>query len=97
VVDISVVIEKNKISLKGELTRQTLMQVSKKTLDSLSKQTSAIVDLSEVNKVDTAGLAWLFYLLEQAQLVNCQLCFKNLPITLDNLIHLSGVDGFLPK
>jgi phospholipid transport system transporter-binding protein len=97
VVDISVSIEKNTMSLKGELSRHTLMQVPNNIVRTLLLQTSALVDLQQVSKVDTAGLAWLFYLLEQAQQANCQLRFANLPTKLDNLINLSGVEGFLPK
>jgi len=97
VVDISITLNQGTICLQGELTRHTLTQVTKKTVKSLLVQTSAVVDLQQVSKVDTAGLAWLFYLLEQAQLVNCQLRFANLPAKLDNLINLSGVEGFLPK
>lgn len=95
--NISITLNQNTICLQGELTRHTLTQVTKKTVKSLLVQTSALVDLQQVSKVDTAGLAWLFYLLEQAQLANCQLRFANLPIKLDNLINLSGVEGFLPK
>ncbi len=95
--DISVSLEQSTIFLKGELTRHTLTQMPKKTVNSLLLQTRALVDLQQVSKVDTAGLAWLFYMLEQAQRTNCQLRFANLPTKLDNLIKLSGVEGFLPK
>ena len=44
----------------------------------------------------TAGLAWLFYLVEQASKGDCELSFINIPTKLDNLIRLSGVEGFLP-
>ncbi|MCW8831768.1 MAG: STAS domain-containing protein [Colwellia sp.] len=96
-VGISVAFEQNTIKLNGELTRQTLMQVSTKVVKFLSEQDSALVNLQQVSKVDTAGLAWLFYLLERAQKVSCQLHFANLPTKLDNLINLSGVKGFLPE
>ncbi len=95
--DISIQLSQNTISIQGELTRHTLTKVTDKKVKSLLGQTSTVVDLQQVNKVDTAGLAWLFYLLEQAQQVNCQLHFANLPTKLDNLIKLSGVDGFLPQ
>lgn len=94
---IKATINDNTISLEGELTRHTLMQVSKKAIESLRNNEQMVVDLNQVSKVDTAGLAWLFYLLEQAQVVNCQLSFANLPTKLDNLINLSGVEGILPQ
>lgn len=83
-------------NLSGELTRQTVMQVSKKDLASLYRNESAKVDFSRVSHVDTAGLAWLFLLLEQAASHNCQLTFQGLPKKLDKLIELSGVQGLLP-
>ena len=95
-VDISISDNQETICLQGELTRLTLTQVSIKAIKPLLAKPSALVDLQKVSKVDTAGLAWLFFLLEQAQQVNCQLRFANLPTKLDNLITLSGVEGFLP-
>ncbi|PCH97773.1 MAG: sulfate transporter [Gammaproteobacteria bacterium] len=82
--------------LVGELTRHTVMQISKKNIKQLISQSSSIVDLQQVIRVDTAGLAWLFSLLEQANSINCQLSFSNIPEKLNKLISLSGVEGFLP-
>lgn len=82
--------------LIGELTRHTVMQISKKKIKELIAQQSAIVDLQQVTRIDTAGLAWLFSLLEQANTTNCQLSFSNIPTKLNKLINLSGVKGFLP-
>ena len=82
--------------LVGELTRQTVMQISKKNIKQLITQQSSIVDLQQVSRIDTAGLAWLFYLVEQAYSTRCQLSFSNVPAKLTKLISLSGVEGFLP-
>ena len=95
--DISVSLNQDVAVLQGELTRHTLTKIPKKVVKSLFTQPSIMIDLQQVSKVDTAGLAWLFYILEQAQSANCQLRFANLPSKLDNLINLSGVNGFLPK
>ena len=95
--DISVILNQDVAVLQGELTRHTLTKIPKKVVKSLFTQPSIMIDLQQVSKVDTAGLAWLFYILEQAQSANCQLRFANLPSKLDNLINLSGVNGFLPK
>ena len=83
-------------TLVGELTRHTVMQISKKNIQALISQQSLIVDLSQVTRVDTAGLAWLFSLLEQANNNRCKLAFSNVPAKLTKLISLSGVEGFLP-
>jgi phospholipid transport system transporter-binding protein len=82
--------------LVGELTRKTVMQIPKKTINQIISQQSSIIDLQQVIHIDTAGLAWLFYLLEQANSSNCQLFFSNIPAKLNKLISLSGVEGFLP-
>lgn len=95
--DISVSLNQDVAVLQGELTRHTLTKIPKKVVKSLFTQPSIMIDLQQVSKIDTAGLAWLFYILEQAQSANCQLRFANLPSKLDNLINLSGVNGFLPK
>lgn len=82
--------------LIGELTRHTVMQISKKEINQLVGNQCSIVNLQQVTRIDTAGLAWLFYLLEQASHNNCQLTFSNIPVKLHKLISLSGVEGFLP-
>ena len=82
--------------LIGELTRQTVMQIPQKNIKQLIAQQSSVVDLTKVTRIDTAGLAWLFYLLEQANTTQCQLTFSNIPDKLTKLISLSGVEGFLP-
>jgi len=83
-------------SLVGELTRHTVMKISKKNIKQLISQQSLVVDLQQVTRIDTTGLAWLFSLLEQANSSNCQLSFSNIPVKLNKLISLSGVEGFLP-
>lgn len=83
-------------SLVGELTIKSVMQISKKSIKQIISQQFSIIDLQQVSRIDTAGLAWLFYLLEQANSSNCQLSFRNIPVKLSKLISLSGVEGFLP-
>lgn len=89
-------ITNNNIVLAGELTRQTVMSIPKKSIKQIVDQPSSVIDLQQVSQVDTAGLAWLFYLLEQASQIGCQLTFSSVPAKLNKLISLSGVDGFLP-
>jgi len=84
------------VELSGELTRHSIMQITKKSIKKLLLPSSTTLDLAKVTRIDTAGLAWLFYLLEQANIENCQVFFANIPTKLDKLIRLSGVEGFLP-
>jgi len=89
-------IAKNNVEIAGELTRQTVMQIPKTTIKQIVTQQCSVLDLQQVTRIDTAGLAWLFYLLEQARSNSCQLSFSNVPAKLNKLISLSGVEGFLP-
>ncbi|HCH70555.1 MAG TPA: sulfate transporter [Colwellia sp.] len=84
------------VEFSGELTRHSIMQITKKSIKALFFPSSVTFDLAKITRIDTAGLAWLFYLLEQASLDSCQLTFANIPTKLDKLIRLSGVEGFLP-
>lgn len=84
------------VEFSGELTRHTITKITKKSIKALFLPPSVTLDLAEITRIDTAGLAWLFYLLEQANIDNCRLSFANIPTKLDKLIRLSGVEGFLP-
>ena len=84
------------VELSGELTRHSIMQITKKSIEKLFLPASTTLDLAQITRIDTAGLAWLFYLLEQASINGCELSFINIPAKLDKLIRLSGVEGFLP-
>lgn len=93
---ITLSITENNVLFAGELTRQTVMTIPKKSMAHIVNQQRINLDLQQVTQVDTAGLAWLFYLLEQASKTSCQITFSSVPSKLDKLISLSGVDGFLP-
>ena len=83
-------------SISGELSRHSIVEIQNDDYMSWFDHSAVKVDLKLVNKIDTAGLAWLFYLLEQAEQHTCQLSFSNIPDKLSKLITLSGVDGLLP-
>lgn len=89
-------ISKNTSTLTGEVTRHTVMQISKKSIKEIVAQKISVIDLKQVTRIDTAGLAWLFFLVEKANNTSCQLSFSNVPARLNKLISLSGVEGFLP-
>jgi len=82
--------------LIGELTRHTLNMIKPHELATLFSSKEVSLDLAQVDKVDTAGLAWLFSLLEQAHNRACILTYRALPDKLYKLIELSGVEGLLP-
>lgn len=82
--------------ISGELTRSTVPIISTKQRKRFLSQSSATLDLAAVSKVDTAGLSWLFVLVEEAKVKNCQLKFFNASTELIKLAALSSVDNLLP-
>ena len=92
----NIVLNHGTLVITGELTRHSIESIKSDEYISWFEHGAVKVDLNQVSKVDTAGLAWLFYLLEQAAKQACQLSFSNVPEKLTKLITLSGVDGLLP-
>ena len=94
----------NGVTLSGELTRHTVPKLANKPATMLfnqiikqaQQQNVFILDLNDVVKVDTAGLAWLLAQVEIAQANACQLTLAHLPSELIKLAKLSAVDSFLP-
>ena len=93
---ITLTISETRAALTGDLTRITVAQFSKKTFQQLFSRDAIALDFAKVDKVDTAGLAWLLLLIEQANKHGCQLNFIHLPSGLVKLAKLSAVDMFLP-
>ena len=94
---INITFTNDEVTLVGELTRITITKSFERKSKKLIFNTNMNVDLSQVIKIDTAGLAWLLCIVEQAILNSCQLTFTNIPQELHKLASLSGVDSFIPK
>jgi phospholipid transport system transporter-binding protein len=94
---IKLAVENEICILSGELTRQTVPSLSSRKIKKILTADKTTFDFKAVSKVDTAGLAWVCVLLEQADKNNCQLSFMNLPEQLTKLAMLSGVNDFLPE
>ncbi|MCO4799817.1 MAG: STAS domain-containing protein [Colwelliaceae bacterium] len=82
--------------LTGELTRKTVNAAFEKKSEHLITKQISSLNLSAVSKVDTAGLAWLLLVLEQANQKQQTIHFTNIPAELFKLATLSAVDTFLP-
>ena len=89
-------VKEGTVFINGELSRYSLALINNNNYSSYLKADEIVVDLSQVTKIDTAGLAWLFCLLEQANAISCHMTFSHVPMKLHKLISLSGVDGLLP-
>jgi phospholipid transport system transporter-binding protein len=92
----NIVLNHGILTVTGELTRHSIEDIQSGEYANWFAHGAVKVDLNKVSKVDTAGLAWLFYLIEQAAVHTCLLSFSNIPEKLTKLITLSGVDGLLP-
>jgi len=97
VTELNLTLAGDKSTLTGELTRKTITRTFEKKSRNLCSSTRMAVDLSQVDKIDTAGLAWLLYVVEQAMQHSCQLTFTHVPKEILQLASLNGVDSFLPK
>ncbi|WP_100914275.1 STAS domain-containing protein [Pseudoalteromonas spongiae] len=76
--------------LSGELNRYSVPSVK---LPKIPTQSTLTLDLSEVAKVDTAGLAWLIYNFSQLQRNNISLKLVHLPEQLKKLMQLGHVEN----
>ena len=54
-------------ALSGDFTRHTVPKLANKIVKQLLTNEKAVLDLKEVDAVDTAGLAWLLALVEAAE------------------------------
>ena len=84
------------VLLEGKLTRNTITKRFEKNAQEIFKRDIQVVDLSQVTKVDTAGLAWLLLLVEKANQRRYTFSLVNLPQELLKLAKLCAVDTFLP-
>lgn len=93
---LEIVPEKHQLMVKGCLTREFITaNVERQSCRDLSANITHI-NLSQVNVVDTAGLAWLLLMVEVAQRADSTLELVDLPEDLVKLAKLSAVAAFLP-
>ncbi len=93
---INIALQQEKLTLTGELTRETVSRKFEKKSLSLMTNLVKVIDLASVTRTDTAGLAWLLLMLEQANKQAIDIKIVNLPEELTKLAKLSAVDSFLP-
>ena len=93
---VKLIVEGELVKVSGELTRTTVPKLTIKERKRFLSQSNVILDLAAVSKVDTAGLSWLFVLIEEAKGKDCQLKFVNASTELIKLAALSSVDNLLP-
>lgn len=88
------------LMISGELDQNTLTKDYWPTLGQNEKQSivkiGAIeIDLANVERSDTAGLAWLINIVKDAKANKVMVSFKSVPDKLLNLAELSGAKQIL--
>jgi phospholipid transport system transporter-binding protein len=89
-------ISNGRVVFSGHLTRTTITRRFETKTIHMIKTGELVLDFSNVEKVDTAGLAWLLTMIEQAKSNNCQLSVEHIPEQLMKVAQLSAVDTFIP-
>ena len=85
----------NSLRLSGELSFKTVPALVASNEDFLSNSNSIDIDLSDVSRTDSAGVALLIEWQRQAQKQNKSICFTNIPSQMLAIVRLSGVDDLL--
>ncbi|WP_082897046.1 lipid asymmetry maintenance protein MlaB [Thalassotalea crassostreae] len=88
--------ENNRYVINGELIRQSINGKQDKHFKELTQHKNQNLDLSGINKIDTAGLAWLIALFEEAQRKQIEISYSQPPLELVKLAKLSGIENLLP-
>ena len=86
----------NRYLVSGALLFQTVVDARRLGLGPLSKHEQIIFDLSDVVRVDSAGLALLIEWMREARRRGVAVHFENIPHQLQAIARASQVDQFLP-
>jgi len=89
------------VTVHGNLDHTTLSQnfwdcMSTQQSSTLTKTGECCIDLSDVERVDSAGLAWLINAIRDGKSRNIKVSLRDLPEKLHKLAKISDVDSLLP-
>ncbi|WP_202593352.1 STAS domain-containing protein [Ferriphaselus sp. R-1] len=84
----------NRLAVSGELTMVTVAHLHD-LVEPADPGSPVVVDLAEVEVVDSAAVGLLLAWLRQAQARGIELRYSNLPPNLISLARMYGVDGLL--
>ncbi|HET9843959.1 MAG TPA: STAS domain-containing protein [Gammaproteobacteria bacterium] len=93
---IKVTLQNNLFCYEGVLTFDTTLKALTETLKNFPKEGVVELDLKNVSKSDSSGLALLTNLLSKAKEKNLHLRIKNTPKKMRDLARVSGLDELLP-
>ncbi|MDM7859445.1 STAS domain-containing protein [Alteromonas sp. ASW11-36] len=91
----------NLVAIRGELTMYTIRKdwwptEGKSAVDKLDKQRPILFDLHNIERIDSAGLAWLINLIRDCKTANLTVKFTNVPEDLLNIAKISDASVLLP-
>lgn len=84
-----------RVQAPSHLTIETVTSLFKNGLQT-SGETPLVIDLAQVEAVDSAAVSLLLAWLREAQRSSVQLCFAHVPENLLSLARLYGVADMLP-
>lgn len=93
--------DKGSVVIHGHLDRDTLSKnfwesLSSNDRNALIQNKSCVVDLSDVERADSAGLAWLINAVRDAKQNGVSMTLHEMPEKLHKLAKISDADSFLP-
>ena len=91
-----IVLEDNRLQVKGDLLMGTVPALFAQGLQYLNRE-NLVLDFSQVEIVDSSAVSLLLGWLRAAQQNKRELQIENLPASLVNLAGLYGVADFLPS
>lgn len=84
-------VDEQHFRVSGELTRSSIGDEKGLGSQAITKHKTCYFDLSDVSRVDTAGLAWLIHTFAQYKQQGIRLELQNPPEQLQNLMQLGQV------
>lgn len=82
--------------VSGEMTLETARTAMAETESLFDKVASVEIDLAQVTRADSAGLALLVTWMRQAKKADKNICFEHIPAQMLAIAQASGLDEFLP-
>ncbi|MFA7399529.1 MAG: STAS domain-containing protein [Sideroxydans sp.] len=86
----------NKFAVSGPLTIDTVRGHRLFPFDQKPKNEPLVVDMAQVDVVDSAAVSLMLSWLRQAQIQNVDIAFIHVPTNLHSLVDLYGLSEVLP-
>jgi phospholipid transport system transporter-binding protein len=90
------IIDDERVRLSGELNFSTVSGLEEQSKKLFKENNSIILDLKEVKRADSAGVALLVEWVRQAESHHCKVNFTNIPEQMLSIARVSALDTILP-